>query len=771
MASGSFSSSSINGLSLYVEWSSAKNVSANTSSVTARLYVKSYGFRATALSGSYLTINGSKKSWTKTFSIADTSTLKTTQVTEYTVTVPHNSDGTKSITIKANMELNGTYGGTYISDLTVSKSVKLDTIPRSSSFSVPSSVNTGSKLAITITPSNSSFRHKIGLNIDGARKYTSDYIAAGTTSYSYTIPHSWLPKATSKTMTVYLYTYPSSGDDYIARTSKTITVNVPSSIKPSVSSIEASVSSGLSGKYVQGKSKVKLVATATAGSGSTISSYIFKGANISGTSSSYTVSSTATSYTRTSSAIQSSGTLTYKVAVKDARGRISDYKSVSIKVYAYAAPQITSISAQRCLADGTLNNDGTYAKVTVKASYTTIDGANTRTVKLYSSKDDYAAGTTVLAASNTSSTYTGVYGSGFEANKTYTIKATITDKYGSHSKSATLRVAERTLNVAKYGNGVAIGGLSSVTSSTASGLFESHWKTNINNNMSVTGNIAIGGDIGSTEAYNGSNFAMYCQWKDQANHDILVRNSDGLTMGLGWKGDDSNKTVLDIRPQEVNVRGTMTVPRARFTATTDAAVDAQNNIAVRIGDESGQHIDIDSNEIIAKDAPTTLGTLSFGGSAIGMYVDEVDTFRVSSDDTSTFIRSVPTYERTYDASPNVYITSLGTFGRGTSSSQRYKTDIEDVKDSSLNPYKILDIPVRQYKYNQENIPVNKSADDLYIGCIAEEVAAAYPAAAEYNEDGQVEMWNIKVIVPAMLKILQDQQKEIQRLKEQLNNIN
>ena len=317
---------------------------------------------------------------------------------------------------------------------------------------------------------------------------------------------------------------------------------------------------------------------------------------------------------------------------------------------------------------------------------------------------------------------------------------------------------------------MAVGGLSSVTSSTASGLFESHWKTNINNNMNVTGNIAIGGDIGCTEAYNGSNFAMYCQWKDQANHDILVRSNDGLTMGLGWVGSDDYPTVLDVRPRTVNVRGTMSVPRARFTATTDAAPDAQNNVAVRIGSDSGQHMDIDSNEIIAKDAPTTLGSLSLGGNTIGMYVNDTLAFKVDNDETSIYMRSLPTYERTYDASPNVYITSLGTFGRGTSSSQRYKTDITNIVDSALNPYHILDIPVRQYKYNADNIPVGKDIDDIYIGLVAEEVEKAYPAAAEYNEDGQVEMWNIKVIVPAMLKILQDQQKELEVLKEEVQQL-
>ena len=70
---------------------------------------------------------------------------------------------------------------------------------------------------------------------------------------------------------------------------------------------------------------------------------------------------------------------------------------------------------------------------------------------------------------------------------------------------------------------------------------------------------------------------------------------------------------------------------------------------------------------------------------------------------------------------------------------------------------------------RDNIPLDKKPDDLYIGLIAEEVNKAYPAATEYTEDGQVEMWNIKVLFPALLKIVQDQQKEIEALKEQINN--
>lgn len=768
MASGSFTGSTSNTyITPRISWSSTANNTTNKSELTVRFQLKksSSSTSSTYGTGSWkLTIGGTTYDFSKVITIQTNNTYMT--VYSKTVTITHDDDGGKTVAI----QVTGGMPDTTYTSTSLSKTITLDTIPRSSSFTVPSSVNTGSNFTISIAPSSSAFRHRFRFEIDGTAKHVSDYVAAGTKSFSYTIPHSWLPKVTSQKITVYCYTYPASGDSYIARVKKTLTANVPSSIKPTVSAVTKALINGLDSKYVQGKSQVELTATASPGNGSTVVSYIFKGANISGTSTSYT----GTSKTKLSSIIQSSGTLTYQVAAKDARGRTSDYKSVSINVYAYAPPQIKLVSADRCQQNGTLDTNGTYAKVTVKISYSSIGGSNKRVVKLYNSKDNYATGTEVISASSTSTQYIGVYGSGFSTSQTYTIKAVITDTYNTESniyKTAELDTAIRTLNISKYGNGVAIGGMSTATNNKAQGLFECSWPTELRDTLSVSKNLYLGADIGCSESYSGSNFAMFCQWKDGENHDILVRSNDGLTMGLGWIGSDTYPTVLDVRPKTVNMRGALTAPRCTLTSTSDASPTAQNVVPLRIGKASEEHMDIDSNEIIAKDSPTTLGSLSFGGSTIGMYVNEVSTFLASKDDTSEFIRSVPTYNRTYDASPNVYITSAGTFGRSTSSSQRYKIDIDDIQDNELNPYNILNIPVRQYKYNEENIPVGKNADDLYIGLIAEEVEKAYPVAAEYNEDGQVEMWNIKAIVPAMLKILQDQQKEIEQLKEQLNNIN
>ena len=79
--------------------------------------------------------------------------------------------------------------------------------------------------------------------------------------------------------------------------------------------------------------------------------------------------------------------------------------------------------------------------------------------------------------------------------------------------------------------------------------------------------------------------------------------------------------------------------------------------------------------------------------------------------------------------------------------------------------KIINKPQRRLCY------LKKEVRNIYsvILSIAKEVNKAYPVATEYTEDGQIEMWNIKMLFPALLKIVQDQQKKIEALEEQINN--
>lgn len=130
---------------------------------------------------------------------------------------------------------------------------------------------------------------------------------------------------------------------------------------------------------------------------------------------------------------------------------------------------------------------------------------------------------------------------------------------------------------------------------------------------------------------------------------------------------------------------------------------------------------------------------------------------------------------TTTSSANVCADSDGSFCRSTSSSKRYKHDITTDIIDELNPHKLYDINIYQYKFNEDYI---SNSDILYdkdvIGFIAEDVAEKYPIAAEYvkNEDGKliVENWNHRFMIPAMLKLIQEQKEDIDKLKRKLEEM-
>lgn len=500
---------SVGGMTLQAEYSYTQNTTANTSSVTVTLKLANhYALYATALTGSYISVGGSKTNYTKSISYGGSTTTTTTLATK-TATVTHNSDGTATCNISGTFVINGTYRGSSVGTMTVSQTITLPKIARSSSFTVSSSVNTGSAISGTVTPSSTAFNHKIQLKIGTTVKDTIA-MAVGTTTFSYTIPHSWFPSSTSGTVTAVLQTY--NGTTLVASTSKNITANVPTSVVPAVSAFTAAIAaSGLSGLYVQGKTTAKLTATATAGSGSSIKSYTFSGSNVTSSGNSTTI----TANTVTTAAIKTAGTVTYTVKVQDNRGRTAS-KTVSITVYPYAAPSIGPVSVQRCDSSGNLSQSGTYAKYTLNSSYSSVGGKNTRTVTVaYSSNNgtSYSAETTLQATTDTAATKTGVYGGGaFAIASTYVIRFTIKDAYGATKTiTAPLQSAARPINVRSNGKGVAIGAMSTKDAFEVSmpadfnNAVNIDGATTINNTLTTTGiisskkHINMGGLNGQTE--------------------------------------------------------------------------------------------------------------------------------------------------------------------------------------------------------------------------------------------------------------------------------
>lgn len=113
-------------VNLAVRWSSVGNVSNKTSTVSATmtLYAAAEGY---CREGSYLSINGNSKSYGQYLSSPDSPTTFT--LVSHSVSVPHNSDGTKTITIAGALAWHGYMWngkGVTVNTLSGSSNVTLD---------------------------------------------------------------------------------------------------------------------------------------------------------------------------------------------------------------------------------------------------------------------------------------------------------------------------------------------------------------------------------------------------------------------------------------------------------------------------------------------------------------------------------------------------------------------------------------------------------------------------------------------------------------------
>lgn len=315
-------------------------------------------------------------------------------------------------------------GATY----TANASITLYPVWKSliSTFTVTSSVPADGSTTgtVTITRQSSSYTHTVKVTL-GSRSQTFTNIA---TSKTFTIPAAWvdqIPSATSKTGTVIVTTY--NGSTELGSTSKSFTVTVPSSVKPSlsISGTNQSDNSTVSGWniLVQGFSKIKLNAiNVSAGAGSSITSITFSGEG---------VSQTGTSTTATSSLLTSAGSKTWKIVVTDARGRTAGV-TLTRTVYEYYPTSILSLTAKRSDSSGnSAPADGTYINAKGTYSFASCNGQNSATVKKIEYKLHTASSWTSGVASATSGTAYTFGGGNISILSTYDVRMTVTDALGS----------------------------------------------------------------------------------------------------------------------------------------------------------------------------------------------------------------------------------------------------------------------------------------------------------------------------------------------------
>ena len=141
-----------------------------------------------------------------------------------------------------------------------------------------------------------------------------------------------------------------------------------------------------------------------------------------------------------------------------------------------------------------------------------------------------------------------------------------------------------------------------------------------------------------------------------------------------------------------------------------------------------------------------------------------------SSTSSSYALKIPcVYSLTTSEGSNVRVTSNGVIRRYLSSSKRYKENISEKLSDNLDPNRLYNLPVVEFIYKDGHISTtDRRYGQKFIGFIAEDVDDIYPLAANYNEDGLVEDWNMNIIVPGMLRLIQDQNKVDIKLSSRLD---
>ena len=349
-------------LNVYVDQGS-QSITANTSTVNWRMTVSRTGayYTHNHQGDSTLSLNLDGRNVHYSYPTWETSGEEYT-LASGSSTISHNADGTKTLPISCTFNPNNGLHGT----ITVSASLSLTTIPRSSSVSVSAGV-IGSAVTININRQSSSFKHTVRYAWAGK----SGTIATNVdTSTAWTIPLDFandIPNSASGTGTIYVDTY--SGSTKTGTQSTTLTASVPANVKPTFTGISLSDLNGAAQNLIpNGNTFIQVISNIKVAFNGAVGSY---GSSITGYYAEIVGKNQSTSSNGGSLGIMNyHGTIKIRASVSDSRGRWSDAREVSVTVLEYFAPALSFSIARTGSTSSTLTvtRNAKIAPLTVSGS-------------------------------------------------------------------------------------------------------------------------------------------------------------------------------------------------------------------------------------------------------------------------------------------------------------------------------------------------------------------------------------------------------------------
>ena len=432
--SGSVAVRATNQNNLIFSWAAVQSAAQNSSVISWQLLLeaKQYGqIIATPGSPWSVTVAGETVSGTTSIAVENN---QTKVLASGRATVLHGDDGEGSFSFSFSQEFWITFDGEYIPVVSGSGSAVLDPIARASmpSVSAPSAAM-GEPLTVCTNRVSGSFTHTLEYSFGKA----SGVIAQGVEEACQWVPEPELarqiPDSVSGTAVITCTTY--SGGTRIGTAQTTVVLSVPAGAVPAASAVweDASGAWGLLGSLAQNISRLAVTVSGTGVYGSTpVSTQVTLDGKAYG-----------------GGILTDSGEHTLGIAVTDSRGRVG-HQEYPLTVAAYSTPSLT-LSASRCTADGTADDTGDYARITVTGHVAQVNGSNTAALSLNWETGSETVG---LSVGDVSYQKGPIYA---DPNATMTITAVLSDKLVSASRTMVLSTGYATLDLLAGGKGISFG--------------------------------------------------------------------------------------------------------------------------------------------------------------------------------------------------------------------------------------------------------------------------------------------------------------------------
>lgn len=124
------------------------------------------------------------------------------------------------------------------------------------------------------------------------------------------------------------------------------------------------------------------------------------------------------------------------------------------------------------------------------------------------------------------------------------------------------------------------------------------------------------------------------------------------------------------------------------------------------------------------------------------------------------------YYNTTSGDANVHIGSAGNLSTKSGSSRKWKHGIGPISDMSIDPHRLYNTRTYEFIYNDDYLSRSDHRRGKKIpGFIIENLEKDYPIAVDYDKDGNLSTWSPSMFIAPFLVLLQEQNKEINKLKK------